>query len=283
MKLKHYLRHRRATVFWIVGFLLLVLTAFIGPFFVHGDSVTIVVDDRNSGPSWQHPFGTDNLGRDLLMRVLLGTQNSLIIAVIATIIQLVIGISYGSIMVFFGRRVDSFMMRLIEIITSLPDLLITMLLLIWLGNSFGAMLFALTVTAWCPTARQVRGLFLKFLNYDFVIAAQMLGSRLPKIIIKHLLPNIMSIIILDIAIAIPGYIFSEAGLSFLGVGLKSPDTSLGVLIQIGQSNIQIAPHELLIPGAILVFIVLAMNFIADAIRDVYDSRYQFLSKEDYAN
>jgi oligopeptide transport system permease protein len=257
-----------------VVLLFLIFMSIFGGMFNDYDSHVMDVAQRNLEPSAQYWFGTDELGRDLFSRIWIGTRISLLVAVLATVIQLVIGIFYGSIMAFFGGKVDSLMMRVIEIITALPGLLVTMLVMIWFGNNFGALMFAMAITAWCGTARQVRALFLKLLNQDFIVAARMLGTPLPKIIFKHLIPNIMSILILDITVAIPGYVFTEAGLAFLGLGLKEPNTSLGVLISSGQTNMTLQPYQMLFPSLILVLIVFASNLLGDGIRDTVDSKYE---------
>jgi oligopeptide transport system permease protein len=256
----------------VVLILLIFMSIFGGLF--RGFDATMDVSMRNLAPNSTYWFGTDDLGRDIFTRIWVGTRISLLVSILATAIQLIVGVIYGSLMAFFGGVVDNLLMRIIEIITALPGLLVTMLVMIWFGNNFGALMFAMAITAWCGTARQVRALFLKLLNQDFIVAAKMLGTPLPKIIFKHLIPNIMSILILDVTVAIPGYVFTEAGLSFLGLGLKEPNTSLGVLISSGQANMTMYPYQMLFPAIILVLIVFASNLLGDGIRDTVDSKYE---------
>ena len=217
-------------------------------------------------------FGTDNLGRDLFSRVWVGARASLIIAIVATAIKLIIGTVYGALMAHFGGWVDEVLMRIIEVINSIPSLLLTILIMMILGNNLFALLVALSVTAWCNTARQVRGMIKQLRETEYVYAAEVLGAKPLRIILKHYVPNMLGILILDTATAIPMFIFTEAGLSFLGIGLKAPSISLGVLISMGQQNMDFYPSQLLFPCLVLCIIVMAFNLLGDGLRDALDPR-----------
>lgn len=261
-------------MFWLAILILIVLTAVIGPFIQHLNPNDLHVNSRNLGPSSEHWFGTDRLGRDLFTRTCIGVRISLTVAVFSTLLAIGFGTIYGMIMAFFGGWIDEVLMRIIEVFNSLPSLLITMLIMIVLGNGVGTMLFALAFTSWSGSARQARGLVLQLRELDYITAATMLNTPLWLIMLRHLVPNMMSILILDIGQSIPGNIFGEASLSFLGMGIKAPNTSLGILISDGQNQMLQHPIQLYIPILVLVLIVFAFNIIGDGLRDALDPKFQ---------
>ncbi len=249
-----------------------IIMCIIGPLLRNLDYITINGKEKNLAPTAKYWFGTDNLGRDLFSKVWVGARASLIVAIVCTGIQLVIGCTYGGMMAYFGGWVDEVMMRIIEIATSVPSLLITLLIMMVLGNSMGALLVAMCITAWCGTARQVRGMIMQLRESEYVMAAEALGAKPARVIAQHLLPNTLSILILSTAVSIPNYIFTEASLSFLGMGLKAPSISLGVLISDGQAMLDIYPHQVFFPSLVLCIIVLAFNLLGDGLRDALDPR-----------
>ncbi|RHV96346.1 ABC transporter permease [Blautia sp. OF09-25XD] len=254
----------------VLGILLVMVI--IGPHIKGYDYVSMNIAEKNQGVSSKYWFGTDNLGRDLFSRVWVGARASLIIAIVATAIKLIIGTVYGALMAHFGGWVDEVLMRIIEVINSIPSLLLTILIMMILGNNLFALLVALSVTAWCSTARQVRGMIKQLRETEYVYAAEVLGAKPLRIILKHYVPNMLGILILDTATAIPMFIFTEAGLSFLGIGLKAPSISLGVLISMGQQNMDFYPSQLLFPCLVLCIIVMAFNLLGDGLRDALDPR-----------
>ena len=189
-------------------------------------------------------------------------------------IQVVVGCLYGSIMAYFGGIVDEIMMRILEIITAIPSLLVTILIMIAMGNSAVSLLIALCIASWCQTARVVRGQIMQLRESEYVMAAEALGERPLKIIVRHLLPNIMGILILEVATAIPGYIFQEAGLSFIGLGLKAPSISLGLLISNGQAVMNSHVNQLIFPALVLCIMVLAFNLLGDGLRNALDPKFR---------
>lgn len=254
----------------VLGFLVVLII--VGPYIQNYDYISMNVPDKNMEPSGEHWFGTDSLGRDLFARVWVGARASILIAVIATVIKLIFGTAYGAIMAHFGGWVDELLMRIIEVIFSIPSLLITILVMMVLGNSFGALLVAMCVTDWCVTARQVRGMIKQLRESEYVYAAEVLGASPLRIIFKHYIPNMIGILILDASTAIPQFIFTEAGLSFLGIGLKAPDISLGVLISLGQQSMDFYPYQLLFPCLVLCVIVMAFNLLGDGLRNALDPK-----------
>ena len=256
----------------LVVLCLLVVMVIVGPLIKGYDYETMNVSLKNLSPSSDYWFGTDNLGRDLFSRIWVGARASLIIALLATALKLIIGTVYGAVMAHFGGWIDELLMRIIEVINSIPSLLVTILIMLVLGNNIFALLVALSITAWCNTARQVRGMIKQLRTSEYVYAAEDLGASHWHIILKHYIPNMIGILILDTATAIPMFIFTEAGLSFLGIGLQAPAISLGVLIAMGQQNMDFYPSQLFFPCLILCIIVMAFNLLGDGLRDALDPR-----------
>lgn len=251
---------------------LMALVALLGPLLCGQDFAAMEPTLKNLPPSAQHWFGTDMLGRDLFARVCVGARISLLIALVCTLVQVVVGCAYGGIMAYFGGWVDNIMMRVIEVLMSLPYLLVVIIVMLVLGNSVPSLLVALCVTSWCNTARAMRGVILQLKSSEYVMAAQALGAPARRVIMKHLLPNTIGILILNIATSIPNYIFQESTLGFLGIGPQPPDTSLGVLISLGQAAMEFYPLQLIFPAGALVLIVLAFNLLGDGLRDALDPK-----------
>lgn len=252
--------------------IVMVIMVIAGPVIRGYDYVTMNIAQKNLTPSSKYWFGTDNLGRDLFSRIWAGARASIIIALVATALKLIFGTLYGALMAHFGGWVDEVLMRVIEVINSIPSLLITILIMMALGNSLFSLLVALSITAWCNTARQVRGMIKQLRESEYIYAAEVLGAKPVRIIFKHYIPNMLGILILDASTAIPGFIFTEAGLSFLGIGLKSPAISLGVLISMGQQSMDFYPYQLFFPCLLLCVIVMAFNLLGDGLRDALDPK-----------
>ncbi|MCI5649542.1 MAG: ABC transporter permease [Fusicatenibacter sp.] len=252
--------------------ILMVIMVIIGPHIRGYDYISMNVAEKNQGASAKYWFGTDNMGRDLFSRVWVGARASILIALVATALKMVVGTIYGAVMAHFGGWVDDIMMRVIEVINSMPSLLVTILIMMVLGNNMFALLVALSITAWCSTARQVRGMIKQLRESEYVYAAEVLGAKSSRIILKHYVPNMLSILILDASTAIPQFIFTEAGLSFLGIGLKAPEISLGVLISQGQQTMDFYPSQLFFPCLVLCVIVMAFNLLGDGLRNALDPR-----------
>lgn len=251
---------------------ILIVMVMIGPNIRGYDYISMNIADKNQGSSAKYWFGTDYMGRDLFSRVWVGARVSILIALIATALKLVVGTFYGAVMAHFGGWVDDLLMRIIEVISSLPTLLLTILIMMVLGNNFFALLVALSITAWCTTARQTRGMIKQLKESEYVYAAEVLGASPLSIIIKHYVPNMIGILILNASTAIPQFIFTEAGLSFLGIGLVAPEISLGVLISQGQKTMDFYPSQLVYPCVVLCVIVMAFNLLGDGLRDALDPR-----------
>lgn len=218
-------------------------------------------------------FGTDSLGRDLFSRLWKGTQVSLIIAFVAALIDGVIGVVYGGISGYYGGRVDDIMQRIVEVLIGIPTLVVVILVIMIMEEpGIISIIIAISITGWIGMSRIVRGQVLKYKNEEFVLAARTLGASDKRIIGKHLLPNLMAIIIINMMFTIPTAIFFEAFLSFIGLGLQAPQASLGTLINDGYKFIQYQPHILLFPAVLISLLMIAFNLIGDGLRDALDPK-----------
>lgn len=254
----------------IIG--IFVIMSIIGPLLVtykYNDSNLKIA---NQGISYEHWFGTDDLGRDFWSRVWTGGRISLLIGVLAAILQGTIGIIIGSISGFAGGKVDSLLMRLVEFLMAFPYLVWVTLLMLVAGSGLFPMILALTLTGWLSMARLVRGQILAIKQEDYVIAAKALGANTLRIIKKHMIPNSMGVIIVNLTFAVPGAIFSEAFLSFIGIGIKSPMSSWGLLVSLGMGQLASYPMRLLIPCVCISMTMLSFQLIGDGLRDALDPK-----------
>ncbi|KKK36967.1 peptide ABC transporter permease [Mesobacillus campisalis] len=217
-------------------------------------------------------FGTDALGRDLFTRVWKGTQISLYIAFLAAFIDMVIGVAYGAISGYFGGRIDNIMQRITEVLIGIPFLVVVILMILLLKPGIISLTIALTITGWVGMSRVVRAQVLKLKEQEYVLASRTLGNSHFKIMIKHLLPNLVGVIIINTMFTIPNAIFSEAFLSFIGLGLQDPLASLGTLIDEGFKVLRLHPYQMIIPAVVISTIMVTFNMLADGLRDALDPK-----------
>ncbi|QAA23998.1 oligopeptide ABC transporter permease [Sporolactobacillus terrae] len=217
-------------------------------------------------------FGTDQFGRDLWTRTWKGTQISLIIALIATLADVFIGVVYGGVSGYFGGMIDTVLQRILEIIAGIPNLVWIILLMLIMRPGLITITIAILATSWLSMARIVRGEMLKLKNQEFVLASRTLGAGDGRIIFKHLIPNSIGMIIINTMFSVPNAIFFEAFLSFIGLGIRQPQASLGSLINDGYQMLQIHPYQTLYPGIIISLLLICFNIMGDGLRDAFDPK-----------
>jgi oligopeptide transport system permease protein len=223
-------------------------------------------------PSWQHPFGTDFYGRDLLVRVLAGGQVSLAVGILAALIAALIGTIYGAVSSYAGGLVDSLLMRVVDILYALPYMFLVIILVTILGQSLVLLFVALGAVGWLLTARVVRGQVMSLKEQDFVLAARSLGTSGRDIVFRHLIPNTLGPVIVTFTLTVPSMILQEAFLSFLGLGVQPPHPSLGSLINDGANQMLVFWWTLVFPGGVMAVLLFALNFLGDGVRDALDPR-----------
>lgn len=288
----------------IVVLILILLVIIFAPMIVPYGYAQIVKGASNLGPFqysdkelasieegvkvFPHIFGTDSLGRDYFIRVVFGTRVSLCVGLFASLLVLIIGMLYGSISGYLGGKVDLVMMRIVDIIYSLPDMLLIILLSVVLRDTLGvaiegtvlaklgtnmlSLFIVFGLLYWVSMARLIRGQILTIKQNEYVLAAQCIGTSTPRIIRRHILPNCLSVIIITTALQIPSAIFTESYLSFLGLGVSAPMPSLGSLANDARSGLQSYPLKLIFPAITICLIVLALNLLGDGLRDAFDPK-----------
>ncbi|KEO82061.1 ABC transporter permease [Tumebacillus flagellatus] len=266
------LKKNKLAMFGLIVLAALTILALIGPFLQPYDYQTQDYAARNFAPSGSHWFGTDDLGRDQWVRVWWGVRISLFIGIIAAVLDFTIGVLYGGISAYFGGRVDDIMQRIIEIIYGLPFMIIVILLMMVMGPGIFSIIIALAATGWVGMARLVRGQMLSLKEQEYVLAARTLGASSWRIILRHLVPNALGIIIINVTFTVPGAIFAESFLSFIGLGIKPPMASLGSLVSDGVAVMRNFPWRLLCPSIVFSLIMLSFNLLGDGLRDALDPR-----------
>ena len=252
----------------------IVLIAIVGPLVSPHDYLQTDFSKILSAPTIANMqiFGTDDLGRDLFVRTMRGAQVTILVAVVASVVSLLIGVLYGMIAGYVGGRVDAVMMRFVDTLYALPFIFFVILLMVVFERSLLLIFIAIGAVNWLDMARIVRGQTLSLREQEFVQAARLTGVSPARIIFRHIAPNVLGVVIAYVTLTIPQAILLESFLSFLGLGIQEPQTSLGALVDAGVNQMEGASWMLLIPAALLALILMCFNFLGDALRDVFDSR-----------
>lgn len=229
---------------------------------------------RDPAGGYLHIFGTDHLGRDIFVRIWYGARLSLMVAGAAAVIDTVVGVLYGSISGYLGGKVDNVMMRILEVIGGIPYLVIVLLLMAVLPQGVGTLIVAYTLVGWTGMARLIRGQVLSLCNKEFMIAEKIMGAGMGRIIFRHLIPNMMSVIIVNMTLDIPEIIFTEAFLSMLGMGISVPYPSLGVMVNEGIGVFQVYPARLLVPALLICLTLLSFNLLGDKLQDLLNPKFR---------
>lgn len=265
-------RKNKLALFGLVLLGLLIFMAIFGPYMTPYDYASNDLSNKNPPPSSEHWFGTDDLGRDVFARTWEGARISIFIGVAAAVIDLIIGVLWGGIAGYKGGRTDEGMMRFADILYGVPYLLLVILLMVVLGQGLSTMIIAMSITGWINMSRIVRGQVLSLKNQEYVLAAKTLGANTSRIMGKHLIPNSMGPILVTMTLTIPSAIFTEAFLSFIGLGLTPPIASWGTMANDGLPAMRYYPWRLFFPATFICLTIFAFNVVGDGLRDALDPR-----------
>ncbi|MGI4860666.1 MAG: ABC transporter permease [Janthinobacterium lividum] len=267
-------RRNRAAVLSVGVLTLIILFCVLGPLVLpnHYDSTDWSAMSVAPALAGWHLFGTDELGRDLLVRCMTGGRVSLGIGAVATLTSVSLGIAWGAVAGFVGGRTDAWMMRIVDMMYAIPYLLIAILMVTLLGRDFPLVVLTITAFSWMDMARVVRGQTLAIRAKEYIEAARAMGVSTTRIVLRHVVPNLLGIVAIYTTITVPNVILTESVLSFLGLGVQEPMTSWGVLIQDGAGVMEAAPWMLLFPAALLSITLYCINFIGDGLRDALDPK-----------
>lgn len=268
------LKTKKSAIIGMVIFLLLILVALSAGFLVdyETDVVTPHIVDRLQGPSWEHPFGTDDMGRDVLCRMIYGARISLGVAFASVAFQLLVGTMFGAVSGFYGGLVDDVMMRINDVFASIPNLLMAITIATALGHSISNMILAIGIAGTPALVRIVRAAVMTVKDQEFVEAGRALGGNDMQIIISHLLPNCVAPIIVQCTLRIATAILATSSLSFLGIGIKPPTPEWGNMLSGGREFLRNAQHITLFPGLAIVITILSINLMGDGLRDALDPK-----------
>jgi len=254
----------------IVGGML--IAALAGPWLSPYDPSAQQLPLRLAGPSWAHPFGLDELGRDVLTRVLVGARISLLVGLSVVAVSAVVGLAIGAVAGYFGGWIDEAASRLIDLLMAFPGILLAIALVAMLGPRLDRVILALVVIGWVGYARLTRAIVLRTREREYVQAARAAGARDGRIIVRHVLPEAMPALTVQATLGMAAAIIAEASLSFLGLGVQPPTPSWGTMLDAGRGHLLDAPHLTVFPGVAIASLVLGLNFLGDGLRDALDPR-----------
>lgn len=266
-----FTKNKRA-VFGLIVLVIVVLMAILGPVFSPFSYEDQNIALRNAAPTAQHLFGTDKMGRDIFVRILYGARISLGVGIVAAIVNLILGTLYGGIAGYVGGKTDMVMMRFVDIIYSVPSMLYIVLIMLWLGAGVSSIILGISITCWIGTARIVRSQVKSLREQEFTMAAFVLGASSKRILVKHLLVNAMGPIIVNITLMVPQAIFTEAWLSFIGVGISAPKASWGTLCDAASELIMVYPMQTIYPLVAICLTIISFNFVGEGLERALDPK-----------
>lgn len=266
------LKQNKLALSGLIFIIIISLAAILGPMFSQYNYYTQDLSIANQGPSSIHWLGTDKFGRDLLVRILYGARISLTVGFVASILNIIIGVLYGGIAGYCGGKVDLIMMRIVDVLYSIPMTIYVILLMVTFGASLKTIVIALAISFWLTMARIVRGQIMTLKEQEFILAAKTLGASPTRILLRHLIPNCMGPIIVTLTLSIPEAIFTESFLSFIGLGISAPQASWGTLASDAVESFQLYPTQLLFPALAICLTILAFNLLGDGLRDSLDPK-----------
>ncbi|WP_277815826.1 ABC transporter permease [Paenibacillus sp. DMB5] len=266
------LRQNKMAMTALIIMLVIIIMAIVAPHLVPYTYDSNDLMSTNKPPSMEHLFGTDDFGRDVFVRTWMGARISLIVGLAAACIDLIFGVIYGGIMGFFGGRVDTIMNKFSEILYSIPYLLVVIMLLVVFEPSLWTIILALTITGWINMSWIVRGEIMQLKSREFILASRSMGADWKRLLFKHLLPNAMGPIIVTVTLSVPSAIFSEAFLSFLGLGVQAPVASLGSMINDSLTGWLYYPWRMIFPALVISLTMLSFNIFGDGLRDALDPK-----------
>lgn len=266
------LKENKLAMIGLTFVILITIIAIIGPLLSKYNYYSQDLEIANQPPSSAHWFGTDKFGRDIFVRILYGARISLAVGYAASILNIVIGILYGGIAGYFGGKIDNFMMRIVDILYSIPMMIYVILLMVIFGAGLKSIIIALSIAYWLTMARIVRGQIMSLKQQEFVLAAKTLGASSMRILLRHLIPNCMGPIIVTLTLSVPEAIFTESFLSFIGLGVSAPQASWGTLASEALEGFQLYPTQLFFPALAICLTILAFNLLGDGLRDALDPK-----------
>lgn len=266
------LKKNKIAMLGLIVIIIMTIMSIIGPMMVPYNHSDNDLSNTDQLPNSQHWFGTDDLGRDIWARVWVGARVSLFIGLMAALLDTLIGILVGGVSGFYGGKIDMLIMRFIDVMIAIPSMIFIILIMVIVGSGIVPIILSFAITGWLGMARLVRGQILQLKEQEFVLAARTLGASSSRLILRHLIPNTLGVIIVSLTMRIPNAIFTEAFLSFIGLGVKPPMSSWGQLASSGASVLRVYPYRLFIPAFFISITMLSLNLFGDGLRDALDPR-----------
>ena len=268
----HRLRKNKVAMVGLVVLLLLIVMALLSPYITPYDYAKTSKADRYALPSWEHPFGCDAMGRDILSRIMYGSRASLWLGLMSTLVSTVVGVLLGSLVGYYGGKVDNIVMRILDIIQAIPGMLLSIAISAALGSGIGNTILALSIGGIPMTVRLLRGSILTVRKQEYIEAAEKINCSKWRVITSHILPNSIAPVIVSVTMGIGNTILQAASLSYIGLGVQPPTPEWGAMLSEGKSMITKYPHLCIFPGLAIMLVVLCLNMLGDGLRDAMDPK-----------